>query len=64
MITVPPVAVFGVTLRMDDIMEYLSARFRDFTPTVWVPPADVVGWVPLTHGFGGAPRPPVPKADQ
>jgi hypothetical protein len=56
MFTLPPVAVVAVTLHVDDLTEYLSARFRDFTPTVWDPPEEVLGPMPLTHGTGGAPR--------
>ena len=54
--TAPPVSVVAVTVVADDIMSYLSKRYRDFTPTVWEPRPEQLGPLSIDHGTGGAPR--------
>ena len=53
--TLPPLAVLGVWRDAADPLEYVSTRFRDYTPYEWVLPGPFAGDNEMArHGTGGA----------
>lgn len=53
----PPIAVVGVWRESEHHLDYISTRFRDFTPYEWVLPAPFADDNSMVrHGTGGADR--------